>query len=160
MQKLFLQNKIGVFEQSIIWKNVMSLLFVIFPLMLFTFYNGPLVFGQNEQQQNSVSEDDLVCQLIKENKSLVGINFQQALNICNHQNSIGYSQALAELCFISSDKGIDEINTVCDGDSSNQLSTPVNEAGDPSNNQGTTGDPASFTLFDGISKFFTDLINP
>lgn len=162
MQKSTLQHKYGVFEQSKNFKNVISLLFIVFHLMLFTFYDGPQVFGQNQQQQqqNSVSKDDLICQLIKDNKSSVGINFQQALNICNHQNSIGSSQALAELCYISSDKGIDEINTICDGDSPNQLSSSVNEGSDPSSSQGTTNNPESFTLFDGVSKFFTDLINP
>ncbi len=160
MQKSILQFKIGIFEQSTNWKNIVSILFIVFPLILFASYNGPLVFGQNEQQPNSVSGDVLICQLINENKSLVGINYQQALNICSLQNSIGTSQALSELCFISSDKSIDEINTICDGESSNQLSKSVNETSDSSSSQRTTGSPASFTLFDGVSKFFTDLINP
>lgn len=158
MSKIIPQSTTVISENATNWKNIISLILILFSLISITFYSSPMVLAQ-EEQQNYTSEDILICQVINENKSSVGSKFHQALNICNYQKSIGSNQALAELCYIFSDKSIDEIVTFCEK-VPNQMSPSINETKETSNSQNNTNNPGSFTLFDGVSKFFSNLFNP
>jgi hypothetical protein len=153
--------------------NMMSVAFILLPLLLFSFYSNPMVFSQDETQSHS-PKDILICQISEYIESPIGSNTQQAANICSYQNSIGYNQSLSELCFIFSGKGIDVINSYCDKNIPTETSTPMKETSTPMketstpmketnrtlNNQNNTNNELKVTIFDGVSKFFTGIFNP
>lgn len=64
----------------------------------------------------------MICQL-EEYIVPIGSSMQQVYAIYSYQNSIGYNQSIAELCFIFSGKNIDIINTFCDKANPNQSLT-------------------------------------
>jgi hypothetical protein len=114
-------------------KNMMLLTLILLPLVLPTFYPNPLVLGQEKEQK--YSSNILICQMAEYIESPIGPNMHQVANICSYQNSIGYNQSLAELCFIFSGKSIDLINAFCNKAISKPMSTPtaivVNETSTP-----------------------------
>lgn len=163
------------------YKNIILTAVILLPLLLINFYPSHTVFGQNEKQPLT-TKDILICQVTEYIQSPVGSNTQQATNICNHQNSIGYNQSLSELCFIFSGEDIDIINAYCNkamptkGSTTIMSETPIStdqasisepkelapviENDQKSGNQDNTDNGLKVTIFDGVSKFFSGVFNP
>jgi predicted nucleic acid-binding protein len=85
-------------------------------------------------------------------ESPIGSHMHQVSNICNYQNLIGYTQCIAELCFIFSRKGIDIISAFCDKAIPNRVSTPVvvNETSDTLNSQDNIDNGFRVSIFDSV----------
>ena len=132
---------------------------VMLPLILLSFYSNPLVQGQG-QQQGSVSENSSICQAIEDNKTSIGSKFYQAVNICDNQDSIGSSQALTELCYIFSDNRVSDVSAFCDQNISKQLPTSTNTTKAELDRKNNISNQGSFTLFDGVTKFFSNIFHP
>lgn len=145
----------------------MFLAFILLPLVSFNFYSTSFVIGQ-ETQKNYSYKDILICQVMKYLDLPIGSNTQQVSNICSYHNSIGYNQSIAELCFIFSGKSIDIVGAFCEKALSDQMpfspapttAAAVNETNDILDNQNNIIDDGSrLTIFDGVSKFFSNMFN-
>lgn len=159
MLKLICQFKIITIGNLTRLSNKTLVLLVLLPLILLSFYSNPLVQGQ-DQQQGSVSENSSICQAIEDNKTSIGSEFYQAVNICNNQNSIGSSQALTELCYIFSDNRVSDLSAFCDQNILKQLPVSTNNTKAELNDKNNMGNQGSFTLFDGVTKFFSNIFHP
>lgn len=163
MQKSFAFSSYTVFNENTGCRNIITLILIFSPIILFNSDSSTAVFGQVERQNLIITDSDsLICQIVDGNKSLIGSNYQQASNICEHQNSIGSIQALAELCYIFSDNTVDDISASCKVE---EASNPAMIPTEPEINitvagQNNTGDPLKITIFDGVSDFLSNLFNP
>ena len=135
-------------------------------LLSSTFILNPGLDGFAQQQQDTGSLVDSICQLVQDNSlisGLVGLN--QALNICNNLNAIGSKQALSELCSTIGGLNVINIDTYCNQQTSNQTQ-PLNESNKIPNsqdntdsNQGRTENPASNSIIDRILGSLFGLLN-
>ena len=112
MQKSSAFSSYTVFKENTEYRNIISLILILSPIILFNSDSSTTVFGQVERQ-NSITTDTSVCQTVDDNKSLIGSKYQQASNICKHQNSIGSTQALAELYYIFRYNSVDDVSISC-----------------------------------------------
>ncbi|MDN5847069.1 MAG: hypothetical protein L0H53_12445 [Candidatus Nitrosocosmicus sp.] len=116
---------------------------------------GPSAFAQ--QQQDSASLVNSICQLVRSNSLIAGlVGLDQALNICNNLNAIGSNQALSELCYIVGGLNVINIDALCEQQKSSQTQ-PLNETNETADsqdgtqqNQGSTENPGSNSIIDRI----------
>ncbi len=114
-------------------------------------------FAQQQQQQDTGSLVNSICQLVRDNSLISGlVGLDQALNICNNLNAIGSNQALSELCSTISGLNVINIDAYCNQQESNQ-NQPLNEKNETVNNQDRTEtnqsnneNPASNSVIDRI----------
>lgn len=77
-----------VINENTEYRNIITLILILSPIILFNSDSSTAVFGQVERQ-NLITTDSSVCQIVDGNKSLIGSSYQQASNLCEHQNSTG-----------------------------------------------------------------------
>jgi hypothetical protein len=141
--------------------SVMVLLTPAFTLNLW------LNASAQQQQQNTGSLVNSICQLVQDNGLISGlVGLDQALNICNNLNSIGSNQALAQLCSTIGGLNVINIDAFCNQQTSSQT-PPLNENNAPpsnqdrteNNNQGSTGNPSSNSITDRIMGLLFGFLN-
>ena len=121
---------------------------------------------QQQQQQNTGSLVNSICQLVQDNgliSGLVGLN--QALNICNNLNSIGSNQALAQLCSTIGGLNVINVDAFCNQQTSSQTQ-PLNGNNEMTLSQdrtesdrGNTKNPSSNSITDGILGLLFGFLN-
>ena len=146
-------NNIREFSKS---KYLIITLSVV--LLSSTFILNPELdaFAQ-QQQQDTGSLVNSICQLVRDNSLISGlVGLDQALNICNNLNAIGSNQALSELCSTISGLNVINIDAYCNQQESNQNQS-LNEKNETVNNQDRTEtnqsnneNPASNSVIDRI----------
>jgi len=128
-------------------------------LLSSTFILNPALdtFAQ-QQQQDTGSLVNSICQLVRDNSLISGlVGLDQALNICNNLNAIGSNQALAELCSTIGGLNVINIDAYCNQQQiSNQTqhasenNGTSNSQGSTNNNQGNPENPSSNSIVDRI----------
>jgi hypothetical protein len=111
--------------------SIMVLLSLVFTL-------NPWLNAFAQQQQNTGSLVNSICQLVRDNSLISGmVGLGQALNICNNLNSIGSNQALAQLCSTIGGLNVINIDSFCNQQTSSQT-PPLNENNETPNSQDRT----------------------
>ncbi len=110
-----------------------------------------------QQQQNTGSLVNSICQLVQDNGLISGlVGLDQALNICNNLNAIGSNQALAELCSTIGGLNVINIDAFCNQQTSSQTQSlnQNNQTSDSQDstesNHGNPENPASNSIIDRI----------
>jgi hypothetical protein len=119
-----------------------------------------------QQQQNSGSLVNSICQLVQDNSLISGlVGLDQALNICNNLNTIGSNQALAELCSTISGLNVINIDAFCNQQTSSQTqslnqnnqTSPIQDSTE--SNQGNTENLPSKSIIDRILGLLFGFLN-
>jgi hypothetical protein len=141
----FLQSKFYIITLSMV-------------LLSSTFILDPQLDAFAQQQQDTGSLVNSICQLVQDNSlisTLVGLD--QALNICNNLNSIGSNQALSELCSTIGGLNVINIDAYCNQQQISNQTQHVSEnngtsnsQGSTNNNQGNPQNPSSNSIVDRI----------
>ena len=116
------------------------------------------VSAQKQQQQNTGSLVNSICQMVRDNSLISGlVGLDQALNICNNLNAIGSNQALSQLCSTIGGLNVINIDTVCSNQQASNQTQSLNENNEipksqDSNerNQGNSENPVSNSIIDRI----------
>ncbi len=119
-----------------------------------------------QQQQNTGSMVNSICQMVQDNGLISGlVGFDQALNICNNLNSIGSNQALAQLCSTIGGLNVINMDAFCSQQTSSQT-LHLNENNETPNsqdrsesNQGNPENPSSNSITDRVLGLLFGFLN-
>ncbi len=119
-----------------------------------------------QQQQNTGSMVNSICQMVQDNGLISGlVGLDQALNICNNLNSIGSNQALAQLCSTIGGLNVINMDAFCSQQTSSQTQH-LNENNETPNsqdrtesNQGNTENHSSNSITDRILGLLFGFLN-
>ncbi|CAN5621611.1 hypothetical protein BH23THE1_BH23THE1_17630 [soil metagenome] len=119
-----------------------------------------------QQQQNTGSLVNSICQLVQDNGLISGlVGLDQALNICNNLNAIGSNQALAQLCSTIGGLNVINVDAFCSQQTSsqtqslNQNNQRANSQDSTESNQGNTENTASNSIIDRILGLLFGFLN-
>ena len=83
-------------------------------LLSSTFILNPRLGAFAQQQQNTGSLVNSICQMVQDNSLILGlVGLHQAIVICNNLKSIGSNQALSELCSTIGGLNVINIDAFC-----------------------------------------------
>ncbi len=143
-------------------KIALSIIVLLTP----AFTLNPWLSASAQQQQNSGSLVNSICQLVQDNSLISGlVGLDQALNICNNLNSIGSNQALAQLCSSIDGLNVINIDAFCNQQTPSQTpslngnNAPPNSQDRTEGNQGNTENPSSNSITDGILGLLFGFLN-
>ncbi len=119
-----------------------------------------------QQQQNTGTLVNSICQLVQDNRLISGlVGLDQALNICNNLNSIGSNQALAQLCSTIGGLNVINVDAFCNQQTPSQTpslngnnETP-NSQDRSESNQGNPENPSSNSITDRVLGLLFGFLN-
>lgn len=144
-------------------KIALSIMVLLTP----AFTLSPWLNAFAQQQQNTGSLVNSICELVQNNGLISGlVGLDQALHVCNNLNSIGSNQALAQLCSTIGGLSVINIDAFCNQQASSQTpplkdnnEQPINPDRTESNNQDNPENPPLNSIADRILGLLFGFLN-